>query len=394
MQTFQLNLLSDPILTSLPPLSLYVHIPWCIQKCPYCDFNSHERSSWYNEKEYLEALIKDLEKELPNVWGRVVSSIFIGGGTPSLFSADSIDFLISQIRARLPLTPNAEITLEANPGTFEKEKFIEFSQAGVNRLSIGVQSFNDAHLKQIGRVHSRKEAIQALELALTTFNKVNADLMYALPNQTPKEALNDITQAIEIGVEHISAYHLTIEPNTAFAFSPPKNLPKENIALDIEEQIHGKLLSSGFEHYEISAFTKNQKYCEHNINYWQFGDYIGIGAGAHGKISFPDRIERTTRKKHPKEYLFAISQDLPYIERAAILKEELPFEFMMNILRLSKGAPKYFFQERTGLPLTAVLPMLSKAYKMDLMKESPDYLITTELGKKFLNNLLELFLPG
>ena len=293
-------------LTALPPLSLYIHIPWCIKKCPYCDFNSHSLKNGLPEEAYIDALLTDLQLELPNIWGRPVETIFFGGGTPSLFQAKSIDRLLSGVRSLLRLQPEAEITLEANPGTFEIEKFQGFKDAGITRLSIGVQSFNDDMLARLGRIHNGKEALTAINTALKLFDKVNIDLMYALPNQTVQTALNDVQTAIATGVSHISAYHLTMEPNTPFGHTPPKGLPQDEAALDIEDAVHGELEGAGFIHYETSAFAKPGMQCRHNLNYWQFGDYLGIGAGAHGKISYPDHIERTVRRRHPNDYLAAM----------------------------------------------------------------------------------------
>ncbi len=383
---------SKPVLSALPPLSLYIHLPWCVQKCPYCDFNSHPVSPIFDETKYVEALLQDLESELPFVWGRSVTSIFMGGGTPSLFSVTAIETLLSGIRARIQVLPDAEITLEANPGTFEQAKFIGFRQAGINRLSIGVQSFHDHHLQRIGRIHSRHEALIAIDSAVRIFDKVNVDLMYALPEQTITEATADVQTATASGVSHISAYHLTIEPNTAFAQHPPRHLPEEDQALDIEQVVQQHLNEAGFEHYETSAFAKNKQYCQHNLNYWQFGDYIGIGAGAHGKISSPSTIERTVRKKHPKDYLNCLAQKQAHSERHPISQTDLPFEFMMNALRLSAGVPKHLFFERTGLNLSTILPMLEEACRLELMEASAHQLKPTERGKRFLNDLLGLFL--
>lgn len=338
-------------LTALPPLSLYIHIPWCIKKCPYCDFNSHSLKNGLPEEAYIDALLTDLQLELPNIWGRPVETIFFGGGTPSLFQAKSIDRLLSGVRSLLRLQPEAEITLEANPGTFEIEKFQGFKDAGITRLSIGVQSFNDDMLTRLGRVHNGKEALTAIDTALKLFEKVNIDLMYALPNQTVQTALNDVQTAIATGVSHISAYHLTMEPNTPFGHTPPKGLPQDEAALDIEDAVHGALEDAGFIHYETSAFAKSGMQCRHNLNYWQFGDYLGIGAGAHGKISYPDHIERTVRRRHPNDYLAAM-QSNPHeaVERKTVAAEDLPFEFMMNALRLTDGVPAATLQERTGIP--------------------------------------------
>ncbi|MBP6562720.1 MAG: oxygen-independent coproporphyrinogen III oxidase-like protein [Neisseriaceae bacterium] len=379
-------------LTTLPPLSLYVHIPWCVKKCPYCDFNSHTAGAELPEEEYCAALIKDLELELPNVWGRPIESIFIGGGTPSLFSAKAMNGLISDIRARLPLKPNLEITMEANPGTFEIEKFLGFKEAGVTRLSIGVQSFHNDHLNALGRIHQAQEAIDAITLATTAFERVNVDLMYALPQQTVAQAVADVQTAIDLGVSHISAYHLTLEPNTAFGHTPPRGIPADELALDIEEAVHATLAAAGFEHYETSAFAKHQHYAQHNLNYWRFGDYIGIGAGAHGKISYPSHVERTTRRRHPNDYLLNSLSNGQVASRTPVAKADLPFEFMMNALRLHQGVPSGYFQERTGLSLSVISPILEQAQKQGLLAEDPTKLAPTLMGQRFLNNLLQLFL--
>lgn len=389
----RLHLLQSPTLTTLPPLSLYIHMPWCIRKCPYCDFNSHTLKAELNEANYIQALLTDLEQELPHIWGRPIETIFIGGGTPSLFSAESIDQLLSGIRARIRLQPEAEITLEANPGTFEQEKFQGYRQAGINRLSLGIQSFQSHHLQALGRIHSQEEAKAALATACQIFPRVNTDLMYALPKQIPEEAAQDIDTAITLGASHISAYHLTLEPNTPFGHTPPPNLPSDDTAIDIEEAVHHTLTTQGFIHYETSAFAKSQQACLHNLNYWQFGDYLGIGAGAHGKISYPSHIERTTRSRHPKDYLAAMqSQPSAAIERKPIAPESLPFEFMLGALRLLNGVPAHYFQERTGLPLAAIAPQLAKASAKGLLSDNPQHLAPSTKGSRFLNDLLELFL--
>lgn len=379
-------------LTSLPPLSLYVHIPWCIQKCPYCDFNSHTHQN-QDENHYIQALLLDLQNELPHIWGRRIHSIFIGGGTPSVFSAQAIDRMLSGIRALMPIQPDAEITMEANPGTFERAKFAAYAAAGINRLSIGIQSFNDRHLAAIGRIHNAHEARQAAETALQLFPRVNLDLMYALPHQTPEQALSDLTTAIATGVSHISAYHLTMEPNTPFGHSPPKGLPEDDQAQAIESQLHQTLIQAGYEHYETSAFARYQHYGQHNLNYWQFGDYIGIGAGAHGKISSHNGIVRTTRLRHPKAYLEAIYQQAETaVQRLQVATKDLPFEFMMNALRLTQGVPSSLFSERTGLPTSIISRHLAKATQQGLLDPDPAYLRPTERGRAFLNDLLLHFL--
>src|SRR3954471_22766493 len=341
-------------LSALPPLALYVHIPWCVRKCPYCDFNSHERAGELPEKAYVEKLLLDLESHLPSVWGRRLTSVFIGGGTPSLFSPGSIDALLSGVRARLPLEPDAEITLEANPGTVEAGRFRGYRDAGVTRISVGVQSFDDAMLRALGRIHGGDEARRAVESALAAFDNVNLDLMYGLPGQSMAMARADLEAGVATGVPHVSAYQLTIEPNTVF-FSKPPQLPEHDLAADMQVMIEALLAEKGFEHYETSAFAKPGHRCRHNLNYWEFGDYLGIGAGAHGKISFPDRITRHSRMKQPREYLAA--QDT-LAEQNTIPAAELPFEFMLNALRLPYGFPIALFQERTGLPFTVISSQL------------------------------------
>ena len=380
-------------LAALPPLSLYIHIPWCIKKCPYCDFNSHSLKNGLPEAAYIDALLADLQTELPNIWGRPVETIFFGGGTPSLFQAASIDRLLSGVRSLLRLQPEAEITLEANPGTFEIEKFKGFKDAGITRLSIGVQSFNDTMLERLGRVHNGGEALRAIDTALKLFEKVNIDLMYALPAQTIQTALNDVNTAIATGAGHISAYHLTMEPNTPFGHTPPKGLPQDEAALDIEDAVHGALETAGFIHYETSAFARPHMQCRHNLNYWQFGDYIGIGAGAHGKISFPDRIERTVRRRHPNDYLAAVQRNpLEAIERKTVAAADLPFEFMMNALRLADGVPAALLQERTGVPAAHIMAQIETARRKGLLDTDPTIFRPTAQGRLFLNDLLQCFL--
>lgn len=380
-------------LAALPPLSLYIHIPWCIKKCPYCDFNSHSLKNGLPEEAYIDALLADLQTELPNIWGRPVETIFFGGGTPSLFQAASIDRLLSGLRSLLRLQPEAEITLEANPGTFEIEKFKGFKDAGITRLSIGVQSFNDTMLGRLGRVHNGGEALRAIDTALKLFEKVNIDLMYALPGQTVQTALNDVNTAIATGAGHISAYHLTMEPNTPFGHTPPRGLPQDEAALDIEDAVHGALGGAGFLHYETSAFARPQMQCRHNLNYWQFGDYIGIGAGAHGKISFPDRIERTVRRRHPNNYLAAMQRNpSDGIERKTVSADDLPFEFMMNALRLSEGVPAALLQERTGISSARIMAQIETARRKGLLENDPTVFRPTAQGRLFLNDLLQCFL--
>jgi putative oxygen-independent coproporphyrinogen III oxidase len=377
-------------LAALPPLSVYVHIPWCVRKCPYCDFNSHEARGELPEQQYAQALMADLERALPSVWGRRVHTVFFGGGTPSLLSAKTLDQILSGIRARVPLDPDAEITLEANPGTFESGKFAEFRRLGINRLSIGVQSFNARHLKALGRIHDDREARHAIEIARTHFDNINLDLMYALPQQTLLEAEADVCTAVEFAPQHVSAYHLTIEPNTYFHRYPP-SVPDEHLAADMQETIESLLAEHDYTHYETSAFARPGKQSRHNSNYWLFGDYLGIGAGAHSKISFRDRIVRQMRWKHPREYLDRIV-DQPIQQQNPVTTAELPFEFMMNALRLIRGFPAHLFEERTGLSLLTVRRELDEAERLGLLTRSVGDICPTLRGQRFLNDLLQLFL--
>jgi putative oxygen-independent coproporphyrinogen III oxidase len=374
-------------LDALPPLALYVHIPWCVRKCPYCDFNSHERNGPLPESDYLAKLFSDLEGLLPSVWGRRLTSVFIGGGTPSLFSPETIDALLAGVRARMPLDPGAEVTLEANPGTVEAGRFRGFRAAGVNRISIGVQSFDDAMLAKLGRIHSAAEARRGVEAALESFDNVNLDLMYGLPGQTLDMARADIGAALDCGTPHVSAYQLTIEPNTVF-FSKPPQLPEHDLSADMQAMIEDLLSQNGFQHYETSAFARPGRRCRHNLNYWEFGDYLGIGAGAHGKVSFPDRITRHERIKQPAEYL-ARSDTLA--AQKAVPPEELPFEFMLNALRLVEGFPLTLYQDRTGLPVTTILKEIEDAEQRGLLTRDFKVLKPTERGRLFLNELMALF---
>jgi putative oxygen-independent coproporphyrinogen III oxidase len=380
-------------LAALPPLSLYVHIPWCVRKCPYCDFNSHQAKGEVPEKAYVDALVADLESELPDVWGRRVHSIFFGGGTPSLFSAASIETLLSAFRARLGIAADCEITLEANPGTFEAEKFRGYREAGINRLSIGIQSFNPAHLQALGRIHDDKEARKAIEIAQASFDNINLDLMYALPLQTEAEARADAEAALAAGTAHLSFYHLTLEPNTLFHRHPPQ-LPDEDAGAAIQDAVAGTLARGGYVHYETSAWARPGRESRHNLNYWRFGDYLGIGAGAHGKISFPDRILRTARYKDPRGYLERAARGEAVQERREIARADLVFEFMMNALRLAEGFPVSLFAERTGLQIAAAEKPLALAEARGLILRDHERIRPTELGQRFLNDLLQLFLPA
>jgi putative oxygen-independent coproporphyrinogen III oxidase len=381
-------------LSILPPLAIYIHIPWCIRKCPYCDFNSHESKTDLPEQQYIDCLISDLDYTLPKIWGRRVYSIFFGGGTPSLFSAKAIDAILAAVRARVTLDSEAEITLEANPGTFEAEKFRGFREAGVNRLSIGIQSFNAAHLQALGRVHNDDEAKRAIDIAQKNFDNINLDVMFALPKQTLAECEADIETALSFNTNHLSIYHLTLEPNTLFHRFPPP-LPDDELAADMQDMIEAKLSAAGFDQYETSAYAKIGKRSKHNMNYWQFGDYIGIGAGAHGKISYPDPargITREARFKQPKTYMEEAALGLSNQEEKIVSVAELPFEFMLNALRLTDGFANTLFVERTGLPISTISRELEKAASLGLIERDYLQVKPTAKGRLFLNDLLELFL--
>jgi putative oxygen-independent coproporphyrinogen III oxidase len=385
--------LLDGRLEAPPPLGLYVHIPWCVKKCPYCDFNSHGvREEGIPEARYIDALIRDLEQSVPLVWGREVSSIFFGGGTPSLFTAEGLDRLLTQIRTLLKVSPLAEITLEANPGTFEAARFRAYRAAGINRLSLGIQSFNPDHLKALGRIHDDREARAAAELAVAEFERVNLDLMYALPGQSPDQLQADLESALALGPGHISAYHLTLEPNTPFAAAPPP-LPDDDLAADMQTQVEETLAAAGYGHYETSAFARPGQQCRHNLNYWTFGDYLGIGAGAHGKLSFHDRIERQARTKHPRAYMEALEQgQTPLADTRSLDRADRVFEFMMNALRLNEGFDLDLFTARTGLAPSALAPGLEQAQAMGLIKRDLHRLAPTLQGRRSLNDLLQVFL--
>lgn len=388
--------LSSPKLKALPPLSLYIHIPWCLKKCPYCDFNSHEirgQDGQTPEDEYVAALIRDLESALQDVWGRRLSSVFFGGGTPSLFSARAIDKILTTVRTLLPLEHFAEVTLEANPGTFEAQKFADFRAAGINRLSIGIQSFNPRHLQALGRVHDDREARRAIEIALQNFDNINLDLMYALPGQTLQDAQSDIETACAFNVAHISAYHLTLEPNTLFHRFPPL-LPDDEQAAAMQELIERTTANHQYRNYETSAFARAGKESRHNLNYWLFGDYLGIGAGAHSKISFAGKIVRQMRYKQPKEYLARAQAGESLLQtQQELTVTDRGFEFMMNALRLSGGFDTALFQERTGLPIRAVQRQLDEAEQRGLLVHDHLRIKPTVLGRRFLNDLLQIFLP-
>jgi oxygen-independent coproporphyrinogen-3 oxidase len=381
-------------LGALPPLSLYVHLPWCLKKCPYCDFNSHESKGDVPEARYLDALRADLEASLPLVWGRRVHSVFIGGGTPSLFSPAGIDRLIGDIRARLPLEPGVEITLEANPGTFERERFKAFRAAGVTRLSVGVQSFDDGALKAIGRVHDASQARAAVEEAAGAFDTFNIDLMYALPGQGLAALRTDLDAALAFAPPHLSIYHLTVEPNTAFAVRPPV-LPDDDSASDMLDLITERTAAVGLQRYEVSAFARPGHRCAHNLNYWQFGDYLGIGAGAHGKISFPHRVLRQVRWREPAAYMQQALAGNAVSNQHEVARSDLPFEYMLNALRLREGFELSRFTERTGLPLSAIEAALAQAQVRGLVArdEAAGTVRATARGFDFLSDLQALFLP-
>lgn len=376
---------------ALPPLSLYIHIPWCVRKCPYCDFNSHKARGAFPEKEYVAALIRDLEMALPQIWGRKVYTVFFGGGTPSLLSGESVAEILRNVRMLLPLALDAEITLEANPGTVEAARFADYREAGVNRLSMGIQSFNDAHLQALGRIHSADEAKCAIEIAQRHFDNLNLDLMYALPKQTLDQALQDVQTALQFKPQHLSCYHLTLEPNTLFYRNPP-SLPDDDASSDMQQRIEELLAAHGYQHYETSAFAQPKHRAKHNLNYWKFGDYLGIGAGAHSKLSFPDKIIRQARYKQPQAYMQQVAKDAPIQIENEVGRDELGFEFMMNTLRLNEGFDSVLFQERTSLPLLSIQRELADAEKRGLLIRDHQHIAPTLMGQRFLNDLLEIFL--
>ena len=387
-------------LTALPPLSLYIHLPWCLRKCPYCDFNSHELhvrdqapGGGLPEQHYIDALVADLESALPLVWGRTVHSIFIGGGTPSLFSPQAIETLLSAVRARLRLEADCEITLEANPGTFEKDRFRAFRAAGVTRLSVGVQSFNDRHLKTLGRVHDRAQALAAVQEAAEAFDTFNLDIMYALPGQTMEELEQDLQTALALKPPHISIYHLTIEPNTYFAKFPPV-VPEDDTAYAMLDRITELTGQAGMQRYEISAYAQPGHGCFHNTNYWQFGDYLGIGAGAHTKLSFAHRVVRQVRWREPRMYMEKALAGQAVTQDEEVKRAELPFEYMLNALRLRKGFALQDFMARTGLPLSSIAAGLAEAESKGLITQHLGRVVPTERGFDFLSDLQALFLPG
>lgn len=380
--------------SALPPLSLYVHLPWCIKKCPYCDFNSHEQAKdGLQERRYIDAVIADLEAALPLIWGRNIHSIFIGGGTPSLFSPESIDRLLGDIRARLRLEADCEITMEANPGTFEKDRFKAFRGAGVTRLSIGVQSFNDAHLKALGRVHDRAQALAAVEEAAASFDTFNLDIMYALPGQTQAQLDEDLATALQFQPPHISIYHLTIEPNTYFAKFPPQ-IPEDDTAYAMLDRITEATAAAGMDRYEVSAYARQRHRCFHNVNYWQFGDYLGIGAGAHSKLSFAHRVVRQVRFRDPTRYMEQALAGHAVAQDDEVARADLPFEYMLNALRLRNGFGLRDFTERTGLAITAIQKGLEEAERKGLIERDFARVRPTVKGFDFLSDLQEIFLSN
>ena len=382
-------------LNALPPLSLYVHLPWCLKKCPYCDFNSHEFRSGDDaasvQDAYINALFADLEASLPLIWGRSIQTVFLGGGTPSLFAPEAIDRLIGGIRARVRLAPDAEVTMEANPGTFEKDRFKAFRQAGITRLSIGVQSFDNTHLKALGRVHDRDQALAAVTEAAQVFDTFNLDLMYALPGQTLAGLTQDIQTALAFAPPHISIYHLTIEPNTVFAKFPP-TLPEDDLAYEMMDRITELTASAGLNRYEVSAYAKPGHQCAHNLNYWQFGDYLGIGAGAHTKLSFAHRVLRQVRYREPALYMQQAMKGEPVTQSTEVSRQDLPFEFMLNALRLRGGFALADYADRTGLAMTSIQSGLQEAEKLGLIGRDLHRVWPTEKGFDFLSDLQALFL--
>jgi len=379
------------VLAQLPPLALYIHIPWCVRKCPYCDFNSHAASPVLPEEEYVDALLADLDQDLAAVYGRPLSSIFFGGGTPSLFSAAALGRLLAGVEQRIPFTADIEITLEANPGTFEQDKFVAYRKLGINRLSIGIQSFQPQKLEALGRIHTGDEALRSAEMARRAgFDNFNLDLMHGLPDQSLEEALDDLRQAIALAPTHLSWYQLTLEPNTVFWNQPPE-LPEDDILWDIQEAGQALLAEHGFSQYEVSAYARPGKAARHNLNYWSFGDFIGIGAGAHGKLSHPDgRIVRTWKTRLPKDYLNPAKQFKA--GEKTLTADELPFEFLMNALRLTPGVDAELFAQRTGLPLQTLAAARAEAEQKGLLQVEPTRLVATARGQLFLNDLLQYFL--
>ena len=378
-----------------PPLSLYVHLPWCVRKCPYCDFNSHVHKGALPIDDYVDALIRDLDFDLPLVWGRVVHSVFFGGGTPSLFPPEAIDRFLQQASARLKFAPEAEITLETNPGTVEHGPFAGYRAAGVNRLSFGVQSFDDGCLQRLGRIHTSGDAERAVKAAQDAdFDNFNLDLMYALPQQTLAMALTDLERALALSPSHVSHYQLTLEPNTAYAARPPQGIPDMDAAWDIQDACQTHLAEAGFAQYEVSAYARPGRQCQHNLNYWKFGDYLGIGAGAHGKLTLgaSQQVLRRSKRKHPNTYLQHAGSAAAIDADDFLSAQRLPFDFMLNALRLNEGVPLATFEARTGLPRAAIADRLSQAQAYGWLETGSDWLRPTELGRRFTNDVIGLFL--
>lgn len=384
-----------PGLAALPPLALYIHVPWCVHKCPYCDFNSHERHGELPEAEYLQALEADLEQAVPDVWGRPITTVFFGGGTPSLLSAEAVDRIITLLRAYLNLPPGLEVTLEANPGTAEAARFQGYAQAGVNRISLGIQSFDDDKLRRLGRIHDAAQARAAIEMAQKAVERVNLDLMFALPDQTLEQCERDVREALSFGTEHLSLYHLTLEPNTVFAKYPPP-LPDGDLSATMQDRAAELAEQAGLARYEVSAYARPHAECQHNLNYWRFGDYLGLGPGAHSKISFQHRITRQVRAKMPTAWMQrAVQRDGKHIvERRELDHGDLGFEFMLNALRLKHGVEGGLFIERTGLSLMSLLPQMRHAVERGLLEPGLERICATPRGWRFLNELQMEFLAG
>lgn len=378
----------------LPPLSIYIHVPWCVKKCPYCDFNSHALQGEIPEDVYLQALEQDLISVLPSVWGRAIYTVFIGGGTPSLLSARAMDRMLTMLRNLFNLAPDTEITMEANPGTVEASRFADYAASGITRVSLGIQSFDDESLKRLGRIHDSHQAKTAIEIAQKSFKRVNLDLMYALPYQTLAACRQEIQTALGFGTEHLSLYNLTMEPNTVFAKYPPEGLPDDDLAGDLQDLLIEMTAAAGFEQYEVSAYARNQAYCQHNLNYWEFGDYIGVGPGAHGKISAHNQIHRMARVKNPESWMQKVMSGEQLAESRYLQVEELPFEFMLNALRLKQGVPTHYFADRCGTYLNIMTTMINEAVQKGLLDSDPSRLKASKLGWRYLNDLQAIFLKN
>ncbi len=378
----------------LPPLSIYIHVPWCVRKCPYCDFNSHALQGEIPEEAYLTALEQDLISVLPSVWGRAIHTVFIGGGTPSLLSARAVDKMMTMLRNLFNLAPGTEVTMEANPGTVEASRFADYAASGITRVSLGIQSFDDESLKRLGRIHDNRQARAAIDIAQKSFKRVNLDLMYALPYQTLEACRQEIETALSFGTEHLSLYNLTMEPNTVFAKYPPEGLPDDDLAGDLQDLLIEMSGAAGFEQYEVSAYARNQAYCQHNLNYWEFGDYIGVGPGAHGKISAHNQIHRTARVKNPESWMQKVMTGEQLVESRYLQVDELPFEFMLNALRLKQGVPTHYFADRCGTNLSLMTAMMNEAVQKGLLDSDPSRLKASELGWRYLNDLQEIFLKN